>query len=518
MTLKKQNAVKENNKDNMAELNDLLLGSSLEENIALLRNIFTNDETLVFRRFQNRNIKAVKCCAVYFNGMIDPQIVNKDIIQPVLSSDLKDGIDIHNLPEELQYKVIASGNVNLENQLDQIVSSILYGNTLLLIENCEKALIISSNGWETRAITEPESEKVVRGPREGLTESIIMNITMIRRRIKDPDLKLKFREIGSKTHTRVCICYIENVASENILKELEKRLDQIDIDGIIDSGYIQELIRDAPFSPFETVGHTEKPDVVAAKLLEGRIAIISDCSPSVLTVPYIMIENSQSNEDYYNNFIYSSFNRFLRTISFVLAVSVPAVYLSIVTFHQEMLPTPLVLSISASKQGVPFPSFFSLLVMLLIFDLLREAATRMPTLIGQAVNIVGTLVLGQAAVEAKLVSAPVIIVTALSGILTLMNLKLIGAVIMIRFLFLILSSILGIYGYIFGVIAISLHLLSIRSFGVPYMLNVTTLKGHNWQDTFIRAPWWSMKLRPKIIGAKNLVRQRTKKTGGKKTG
>lgn len=199
-------------------------------------------------------------------------------------------------------------------------------------------------------------------------------------------------------------------------------MERIEIDGILDSGYIQELIRDAPFSPFETVGYSERPDAIASKLLEGRIALFVDGSPVVLTVPYIMAENAQASEDYYNNFLYASINRFLRSISAIITFSTPAIYLAVTNYHQEMLPTPLLLlSISASRQSVPFPTGLSLFIMLLLFDLLREVGTRMPTSIGQAVNIVGTLVLGQAAVEAKLVSAPVVIITAFSGITTLLN-------------------------------------------------------------------------------------------------
>jgi spore germination protein KA len=296
------------------------------------------------------------------------------------------------------------------------------------------------------------------------------------------------------------------------MKELENRLDQIEIDAILDSGYIQELIKDEPFSPFDTVGASERPDVIAAKILEGRIALFVDGSPFVLTVPYVLAEGVQANEDYYTNYIYSSINRLFRSLGSILAICIPGLYQAVSTFHQEMLPTPLLLSIAASRQGVPFPTILSLVLMLIIFDVLREAGTRMPSAIGQAVNIVGTLVLGQAAVEAKLVSAPVVIITALTGILTLMNTSLIGAAIILRFFILFASSILGIYGFIFAFILVIIHLMNIRSFGVPFMLNLTSVKNHNGQDIWIRSPWWSMTLRPKIISTKNLVRQTTKKS------
>ena len=487
------------------------ISKSLAENIALFKSIFGGDDTFVVREFENKWLKAARCCIFYMDGMANNELVNENIIKPVLSIDLRDKLDDSDLLDDLRRKVIIANSVVNENDLEKVIAAMVYGDTVFLLDGYDYALIINSKGWQTRTISEPESAKVVRGPREGFTESILMNISMLRRRIKDSSLKLKLREIGVRTHTNTCICYIEGLALEEIVQELESRLDRIDIDGILDSGYIQELIRDAPLSPFETVGHTERPDVVAAKLLEGRVALLVDGSPFALTVPYVIVENTQVNEDYYNNFIFSSFNRLIRSAATVASVSIPAIYLAIVSFHQEILPTPLLISIAASRKGVPFPTSISMFFMLLIFDILREAGVRMPAVIGQAINIVGTLVLGQAAVEAKLVSAPVIIITALSGILTLLNANMIGATIVIRFFLLFAASVLGLYGFFFGLILVVIHLLSIRSFGVPYFLNLTTVRNHNGQDIWIRAPWWSMTLRPKIIAARNLVRQTQKK-------
>jgi len=490
---------------------NVVLTKSLEKNISIIENTFCGDETLVVRRFQNKYLASAKCCVLYFDKMADCAVINKNILEPILADDLSENIASRNLLNELQYKVISANNVKNAGDLNAIISALICGDAVLLVEGYDQALLISAKGWQMRAITEPDSDKVVRGPREGFTESIAVNLSLIKRKIASPDLKLKFMQIGERTHTRTCICYIRGLAAEGILKELERRLQNIQIDAILDSGYIQELIKDAPFSPFETVGYSEKPDVIASKLLEGRIALFVDGSPVVLTVPHVLAEAMMSSEDYYNNFIIASFNRILRSTSTFLSISVPAVYLSLVTFHHEMIPTPLLLSISASRQGVPFPTSISLILMLLVFDILREAGTRMPAPISQAVNIVGTLVLGQAAVEARLVSAPVVIVTALTGILTLMNVKLLGPTVIARFFLLIAASVLGIYGYIFGFLLLIIHMMTIRSFGVPYLLGLTRVREHDGQDGWIRVPWWSMTLRPKIIAAKNLVRQSTQR-------
>lgn len=487
------------------------LDKSLINNIDLFKDIFKNDETLIIREFENKGLITSQCCIIYIEGMVNVEIINENIIQPVLRNDLSKDIQGDNLLEELKKKVIVSNNVTLETKINSIVSAVISGDTLFLLEGYDKALIISSKGWKSRSISEPDSARVVRGPREGFTESIIVNLSLVRRRINDPDLKFKFKEVGERTHTKICICYIESLALEEILVELEKRLSQIEIDGIIDSGYIQELIKDAPFSPFETVGSSERPDVIAAKLLEGRIALFVDGSPFVLTVPYLVVENFQSNEDYYNNYIFASMNRVIRGFTAVTSITIPAIFLSVVTYHQEMLPTPLLLSISASRQDVPIPTAVSLFLMLFILDILREVGTRMPSAIGQTVNIVGTLVLGQAAIEAKLVSAPVIMVTALTGITTLINMNFISATIIFRNFLLAGASVLGIYGFFMCFIILYLHLMSIRSFGIPYMMNVTRAKDHDGQDAWIRAPWWTMTLRPKILAAKNLIRQSQKK-------
>ncbi len=488
----------------------------LADNIKLIQTIFSNNETLVFRQFQNKYLEAAKCCVIYINGMVNTELLHENIIKPVLLNNLKEEISEKRLLEELQSKVIISSNLRESTDINDIVSSTIYGDTIFLLDGYDKALIISSKGWQTRAIEEPESEKVVRGPKEGFTESIIINLSLIRRRIINPDLKFRFKEVGTRTRTKACLCYVESLASDKILNEVINRLDNIDIDGILDSGYIQELIKDSPFSPFETVGATERPDVLAGRLLEGRVGIFIDGSPSVLTVPYLMIENFQISEDYYNNFLFGSANRLLRIIGGLLSISVPAVYISLTAFNQEMIPTPLLLSIAASRQGVPFPTVIEALFLLVVFEILREAGTRMPTSIGQAVNIVGALVLGQAAVQAKIISAPMVIVTALTGVSSLLITNLIGASLIIRFLFLFLSASMGMYGYIFGIIGLIIYLMKMRSFGVPYMLNIISFSEQDIKDTVIRAPWWQMNMRTKLIGTKDIVRQNHTRKQGKK--
>ena len=496
---------------------DLKLTERLDVNIKIINDIFKDDDTLVVRRFENGHHKAAKFCMFFFNGMVDDNLLNENIVKPLLLDITAKSLSGRSLLKELETKIIHADDVQESGSVEQMVDAMMSGNTLLLVEGFAEALIIQTKGYQTRSITEPSSERVIRGPREGFTEDLMVNLTMIRRKVKSPELKFKFMEIGTRTHTKVCICYIEGLVNEKILQEFYHRLDNIDIDGVMDSGYIQELIKDAPFSPFETLGHSERPDVTAGKMLEGRIALIVDGSPEVLTAPFVFIENFQSDEDYYSNFFFGSINRIVRILSGAITISMPAIYVAIATYHHEMIPTPLLISISAAREGIPFPTIIEVILMLAVFEILREAGVKLPAAVGDAVNIVGALVLGQAVIQARFVSAPVVIIVAITGITSLMIYQLKGPIIISRIVFLILASILGIFGIAFGVLALVIHLSSIRSFGIPYMLTIGSIKNQDLKDTAIRVPWWYMHLRPPLIGARNLVKKPYEKPGGKRT-
>lgn len=482
---------------NTNEFSNIKLVSSLNENINIIKNIFINDTTIVYRELSIGKPVSTKCMLIYIDGMANSQIINENIIKPILLSDIS-YVNNSKIMDILMEKVLLTGDNKKCSSIDDIIDDIIYGKTMLFIDGFTEVICISTIGWEKRSISEPQSETLVRGPREGFTESMSLNISLIRRRLINPNLKFKFMKIGNQTKTLICVCYIEDIAKEPILEELMKRLNNIDIDSILDSGYIEEMIKDAPYSPFITIINTERPDVVAGRLLEGRFAVICDGSPIVLTLPSIFLEVFQSNEDYYDNFLYSSFVRSLRWLCFFLGTSVPAIYVALVTFHQEVIPTPLLLSIYSARKGVPFPSFVEAMGMMIVFEILKEAGLRMPKYIGQAISIVGALVLGDAAVNARLVSAPIIIITALTGISSIMLPQVLG-IVEIRIIFLILSSFLGLYGYIFGVMGLVLHMMSIRSFGIPYMINIPSFSAQDVKDTVIRAPWWNMYLRPKLF-------------------
>lgn len=496
----------------------ITIEASLNNNISMFKEIFSNDSSIVFRTLENRDNSSIRFCTIYADAMINKEYINDNVVKPILEYKFSQEEIDKSISDVVSSKVITTENAVQSGDLDQIVGAVLYGSTVILMDD-DKAIIIDSKGWKYRAISEPMTEASVRGSREGFTESISVNMSLIRRRVKSPSLKFLFKDIGDITNTTIAICYIEGIANPKIVDEVVRRVETINIDGILESGYIEELIEDRPYGLFETISSTERPDAVAGRLLEGRVAVICDGTPFVLTVPFLFMEYFQTTEDYYNRYLYSSFNRIIRYIGFFLTTSVPAIYLALITYHQEMIPTPLLLSISGSRQGVPFPTIFETIIMLFTFEVLREAGTRLPKAVGQTMSIVGALVLGDAAVNARVVSPIMVIIVATTGISSFLVAKMQAEIIYLRIIFLILASVLGLYGYIFGVFGLFIYLCSLRSFGIPYTLNIGSLKKYDIKDTIVRFPWWDMKYKPWLIVKKNNLREfmnKPKKTNVKK--
>jgi spore germination protein KA len=485
----------------MRDLKDYSISCSLDENINLMKKIFKNDGTFKIKKVQNQFNPDISCCLFFIDGMIDENILNEYIIKPIIVNEISSDLDSVNI---LKNQVITSAYCEETEDISELVNTILAGNTALFLEGQNKSLIIRSQGWETRTIQEPTVEKSMRGPREGFNECLIINLSMIRRKIRSTRLKFRFMSIGEITSTDICITYIEGLAEESVLNSLIDQLNAIKIDGVLDVKYIQEYIDKNPFSVFETTGSTEKPDVVAAKLLEGRIALLIDGSPVAMTLPHLFIELFQSADDYNLNYYFSSINRLLRILGFLSTISIPPIYLALVTQHQEFIPTSLMMSIYASRIDTPLPTILELIGLLIVFEELREAGARMPSFVGQALSIVGALVLGSAAVEARFVSAPIIIVIGMSGIAGLVTPNLNSASNVIKLFLICLSSVLGLYGYMIGMTFVLIHLMKLDSFGVPYMSNLTTFNPQDLKDTAIRSPRWYMRRRPRYMADKSI--------------
>ncbi len=476
------------------------ISTKIETNIQSLQEVYADCSDVVFRSFKIG--QSIDACIVYITGLIHTEEVDEHVLSPLLhqtngdqDTDVKD--------------VLSVPNIKALSTLDECVSHISAGNSILFINGHDQATSVFLSKTEHRAIEEPAAEEVVRGPREGFIEELSVNVSLLRKRIQTPQLKVVELKLGAQTHTKVVICYMDNIASEDIIQEVKSRLRKIHIDGIIDSQTIEELVIDDPYSPFPQILDTERPDTVCAQLLEGRVAILVDGTPFALIAPATFFSLFQANEDYYLNYLIATAVRWLRYIFLFISLLLPSLYIAVTTFHQEMIPTSLLLKIMTAREEVPFPVFIEVLMMEITFEALREAGLRLPRQIGSAVSIVGALVLGESAVSAGIVSAPVVIVVALTGIasFTIPKYNLSSAIRLLRFPLMVIAVFLGLLGVMLGIILLVIHLCSLRSFGKPYLEPIAPLKKNDLKDTAIRAPWWKLRRRPQVLGRKNITRQ-----------
>ncbi|MGG1644567.1 spore germination protein [Peribacillus simplex] len=483
-----------------------LISSDLQFNLDHIKKTLGNSSDIVTRDFQAGKNGQIKLGIVYTDGLTD-SISIQDLILDTLMVEIRNSdLDVAVLNPSDCFEMIKShtlpiGGIEEITDYQKLFNHVLSGDTMLLMDGSPKGIALGSRDWVDRGVQEPSSQTVVRGPKDGFTETLRTNTALIRRRIKDPNLWLETKQIGERTQTDVAIMYLKGVANDKTVSELQSRLNRINIDAILESGYIEELIQDEVYTPFPTVYNTERPDAVAAAILEGRIAILVDGTPFVLIVPALMVHFFQSSEDYYQRADIATLIRVLRYLSFFLALLTPSLYVAVSTFHQEMLPTPLLISLASQREGVPFPAFVEAMIMEVVFEILREAGVRMPRAIGSSISIVGALVIGQAAVEAGFVSATMVIIVSLTAICSFVfpaN-SMAMAFRMLRFLFMILAATFGLYGIILGLIVMVLHLNSLRSFGLPYLAPNAPFILQDQKDNIIRLPHWSLLKRPRLI-------------------
>ncbi|MGE1163742.1 spore germination protein [Peribacillus simplex] len=499
--------------DQNKEKNKDLLKTRLQENIQYVKQQLGNSADIVIREIQIGKGRIVKACIFYTDGLVDTNAIQNFIMESLM-------LDIHpdqeqmissqqNVLQVLKDRILSVGDIQDVTEFNSLFTSLLSGDVILLLDGYAQGFTIGMRGGKDRGVTESTTESVVRGPKEGFTENLRTNTALIRRKIKTPRLWLESKKIGELTKTEVAIMYIDGIVNDKVVEEVHKRLNRIDIDGILESGYIEELIQDETFSPFPTIYYSERPDVIAAELLEGKVAILVDGTPIVLVVPALFISFIQAAEDYYQRADISTLIRFLRFFTIFIALLGPSLYIAITTYHQEMLPTRLLIGLASQREGVPFPAFIEALMMEGAFEILREAGLRMPKAIGQAISIVGTLVIGTAAVDAGIVSAAMVIVVAITAIssFVLPAFTMSMSIRMLRFPMMALAASFGIFGLIVGFIAIVLHMCSLRSFGVPYMSPFAPFISEDIKDTFIRVPRGGMFSRPRLINQKNNKRE-----------
>lgn len=478
-------------KIDIQDKNDKPVQENVETNIDILKKIFQDCSDIKFRSLK---VGEQKAYLIFVDGMIDETSIQLSAIHELLAETKQGSLTT----EIIEEKIVSISDVVEADKIEAIVKQVLDGNTVLLVDGVEKAIVLNAKGGERRTVAEPETESTVRGPREGFVENIAVNIALIRQKLRSPHLKLVTKEIGTETRTLVGIMYMENLASSGLIQEVKDRIDRIKIDGILESGYIEEFIEDDPWSLFPQIQNTERPDTVVGNLLEGRVAILTNGSPFTLVLPTTFWQLLQANEDYYHRFHLVIFIRILRMILLYLALILPSFYIGVSTYHQEMIPTNLLFSIAASREAIPFPAFVEAIIMELAFEALREAGLRLPKVIGQAVSILGALVIGTAAVEAGIVSAPMVIVVSMTGIssFAIPKFNMAISIRLLRFPMMILAGTFGLLGICIGSLLLVTHLSKLRSFGVPYFWPVAPLNWKEFKDVFVRVPWWAMDQRP----------------------
>lgn len=491
------------NKDQHIEKQQVPISSDLNQNYQVICSIYEDCSDVVFRPFMIGG--KMEAYLVYIEGLSNIEEIDANVLAPLMQEDRSQPKTWN----EWFKKKLSVAKVKEIKTFADCIQQISMGNPVLLIEQETLGFALGLAKWEKRSVEEPTSESTVRGPREGFTESLGTNTSLIRRKLRSPQLKMKSMSIGRYTLTEIVIAYIDGLADKTLIDEVTNRLERIDIDGILESGYIEEMIEDNPYSPFPQVLTTERPDVCVSSLLEGKVAILVDGTPFVMVIPTTFYSLMQSSEDYYQRYMISTLIRWLRYACLLISLFLPSLYVAALTYHQEMIPTKLLLSIAASRERVPFPGLVEALLMEVVFEALREAGIRLPKQVGSAVSIVGALVIGQAAVQAGLVSAPMVMVVAITGIasFTIPRYTAAIAIRMLRFPFMILAGMLGLLGILLGLMVILAHLSTLRSFGVPYLTPISPMKGRDMKDVLIRAPWWMLNTRPHLTGEDNKYRQ-----------
>lgn len=438
----------------------------------------------------------VHAAALHLSGLVQPEAVDEFIVGSLLgvtNEMLNEQIPATgNVMDFILNRTLEIGDAKVQDEWKEILLAILSGDTVILIEGYASAIVCDTQGGETRSVTEPTSQLVVRGPKDSFVESLATNISLIRRRLKTPNLRLEYMRIGEVSQTIVALMFIKGIVDEKLVDEVRKRLGEIKIDAILESGYIEELIQDKTFTPFPTINNSERPDVAASNLLEGRIVLVVDGTPFILILPAVFTLFFQSSSDYAERFDISFFMLLIRYISFIVLILGPSIYIALTTFHYEMIPTTLLINLLSQRENVPFPAFVEAILMEGAFEIIREAGVRMPRAVGQTVSVVGALILGQAVVEAGIITPVMVIVVALTGIASFAipsyNMAISGRI--IRFAFLILAGMFGFYGITLGLIVLVAHMNSLRSFGIPYLSPVVPLSVKRQKDTFLRLPVW----------------------------
>lgn len=452
-----------------------------------VKNAYSDSDDLIVKNFDVNLGAAVVC---YLDGFVDKDILTRDVLSSLTGTTLS--VPVYDCLKNLPFPEV----IDVSVELGDVLAHIAKGDVVLLIDGAEGCFCFPLRQTVMRGITEPPTESVLRGPREGFIEDIKANTTLIRRKIKSEKLVITNMSVGEQTHTSVAVCYIDGIADKTIISTVKERISKIKTDGILDSYYIEQYLCENKYSLFTQVGSSEKPDVVAAKLLEGRIAIIVDGSPSVLTVPFLLFEAMQDAYDYYSNDWRASLIRIFRIIGMLLTIFLPAAYVAFETFHFHLLPLKFLITLLNATNGIPFPPQIEILLVLLLFEILNQASIRMPRFLGISLSIVGAIVLGDTAVKAGLISSPAVLIIALSSIGIFCVPSQVNVISMLRTIFVCIAAVLGLYGLLIATIMTVCYIVSINNYGTPFAAPFAPIVSSDLKDGLLKSLNVNQKTRP----------------------
>jgi len=487
----------------------------IDKTIKTLKEIFKDCDDVIFREFNVGAEQNYKYALICIDGLSNQMLINDFILEELMESARMvrpSGESIKSHLFELTKKgTIAVTELKETDDLNEAVTAILSADTVLFVDGYDKAIIIGTKSWPARGPQEPKAEGVIRGPSDGFVETLRFNTALVRRRIRDPRFKIKQLQVGVRSKTDIAVMYIEDIVNENLLKRVFERLDDIEIDGVLESGYIEQLIEDNIFSPFPQIQATERPDAAAGAILEGRVVIIVDNSPFALIVPTTLSSLFMSPEDYYQRWMVSTFVRVIRVTAGLLSLILPALYIAITSYQPDIIPFRFALSIAGAREGVPFPAFIEAFLMEITIELLREAGVRLPDPLGATIGIVGGIVIGQAAVTAKIVSPVMVIIVSITAISSFIipNYGVTTGFRLLRFALMVFASVLGLYGIMLGIVLVLIHLVNLKSFGVPYLAPFVSSSTRDFKDSVVRFPIKAFIYRPDYLHVNNKKRMKS---------
>lgn len=490
------------------------VSANLRENEKYLRSRLENCSDILIRPMRLGDKHKVDCLMVYIEVAVSNMMLDDSALGKMINHFWE--ISPEDIQEFVRHNSLGIADVKKLENLDESIDAMLAGNAVFFIDGYDKAMKISSKGYPSTGVMEAESEKVLRGSREGFSDSVKSNSALVRKRLRDTRLKVEEYKIGVRSHTLTQVLYMDDLVHEGLLEEVKERLEEFQIDGILDSGMLEQLTEDVWYSPFPQYQTTERPDRAVQEILKGKVVILCDNSPEALILPGNFSSFMESSEDWYHRFEMASFLRILRYLAVIMATVLPGLYLAVIRFHTQILPSALILSFAEAREGVPFSSVVELIFLELAFELIREAGVRVPGSLGNAIGIVGGLVIGQAAVEANLVSPIVVMIVALTalGSMTVPNEEFAAAFRLVKYGFLILGGYLGIYGIVLGVYLVIGHLAGLISFGIPYLVPFIKKeqKGSKGEGV-LRVPLRKRVLRPLYAREEQKIRLKRKESG-----